>query len=59
MERALKILSITFLVIGSLALLSGVNDGGSEGLTVVVGGLMWVGYSICTLVYISQNKKTN
>jgi len=55
MRSALKILSITFLVIGSVAILGSINSETSD-LAGVVGGIAWVGYSICVLVYLGQTK---
>jgi hypothetical protein len=55
MRSALKILSITFLVIGGIAILASVGSEAPD-LAGVVGGLAWVGYSICVLVYLNQTK---
>jgi hypothetical protein len=57
MRTAIKTLSIITIVIGSLALIGSVtNPTDSDSLSALVGGLLFLGYGICVLIYVGQNK---
>jgi len=57
MRTTLKIFSIIAVVIGSLALISSVTEGGQDAGYSFLGAVMFLTQGILALVYISQQNK--
>ena len=56
MKKTIKIFSIVFIVIGSLAILASAG-GGTDAWASFIGGTMFLGNGICVLIYLNQENK--
>lgn len=56
MEKALKVISWIATVIGGLAILSGVVEGGEEGMYSVLGGALFLAQGWLSLAYMGKYK---
>jgi K+ transporter len=55
-RQALKVFSIIMIATGGLALI-GSMDMGEDGISAIVGGLMFIAQGVLALIYIGQQDK--